>query len=316
VCLVALLILGTLAGTSMADCNPLGIWNGTFTIDGEPTWSGTITNWILRGDGTTEGQWKINTTDLGVISFDPCGTYTHSDCNLVFSCEGTATESEYDTNSPYTLNVTGAIDGNPATGEYNIEFHSALWQSSGYHIFSGDWIVTLTGDFEPDGDVDFVDFTFFAARWRDSNCGDSNDCDGTDFDYSGTVDWSDLGVFTQNWLKGVSGIEYEISPCNMNSSAAERSGQTRFSVTVQGSYIHFEDMMVANCCPDELELQMTVDANLITIYEIEYLSYPCTCICDYPVTATLGPFEPGTYTLEVYEDFGGFIGSTTVTIGP
>jgi hypothetical protein len=40
------------------------------------------------------------------------------------------------------------------------------------------------------------------------------------------------------------------------------------------------------------------------------------CICDYPVYATLGPFEPSDYVLEVYEDLGGFIGSTIVTIGP
>ena len=91
--------------------------------------------------------------------------------------------------------------------------------------------------------------------------------------------------------------------------------QTRFTVTVEGQRIHFEDMMVANCCPAELELEMTVDDNIITIYEIETTTAPCRCICDFPVTATLGPFEPGTYTLEVYEDYGGFIGSATVVVG-
>jgi hypothetical protein len=75
-------------------------------------------------------------------------------------------------------------------------------------------------------------------------------------------------------------------------------------------------MMVANCCADKLELQMAVEDNLITIYEIEYPGAPCICICDYPVAATLGPFEPGIYNLEVYEDWGGFIGSTIVVIGP
>lgn len=112
-------------------------------------------------------------------------------------------------------------------------------------------------------------------------------------------------------------IIYQIDDCDSGVSGLSTEGQseqTRFSVTVEGSYIHFKDTMVANCCPDELEVQMTVEDNLITINEIEYLSMPCTCICPYPVTATLGPFEPGTYTLEVYEDYGGFIGSTTVTI--
>jgi hypothetical protein len=101
-----------------------------------------------------------------------------------------------------------------------------------------------------------------------------------------------------------------------NSMVASESGETRFSVWVQGSYIHFEDLMHANCCPDELELLMTVEDDLITIHEIEHLTIPCLCICDYPVTATLGPLEPGTYILEVFEDWGGFIGRTTVTIDP
>ena len=58
---------------------------------------------------------------------------------------------------------------------------------------------------------------------------------------------------------------------------------------------------------------MVVEGNVITIFEIEYTPGGCWCICDYPIDATLEPFEPGTYTLEVYEDYGGFIGSTTIT---
>ncbi|MHC4642481.1 MAG: BACON domain-containing protein [Planctomycetota bacterium] len=115
------------------------------------------------------------------------------------------------------------------------------------------------------------------------------------------------------------GITYQIEDCNRDASvifAATPPDLTRFTVTVEGLYIHFEDMMYANCCPDELELEITVEDNLITIYEIEYTSEGCRCMCSFPITATLGPFEPGTYTLEVYETMGGFIGATTITIGP
>jgi hypothetical protein len=94
------------------------------------------------------------------------------------------------------------------------------------------------------------------------------------------------------------------------------AGETLFAVTVEGNYINFEDLVTANCCADEIELQMTVEAGLIIIDEIERLiGIPCPCICDYPITAKIGPFEPGIYTFEVYQD-GSFVGSTTVTIEP
>lgn len=110
-------------------------------------------------------------------------------------------------------------------------------------------------------------------------------------------------------------MSYNIEDCDPGAmSATGDKDALRFSATAGGNYILFEDMMVANCCSDEQVLEMTVEGNLITLYEIEYYTYLCTCICDYPVTATLGPFAPGTYTLEVYEDVGGFIGSTIVII--
>jgi hypothetical protein len=159
--------------------------------------------------------------------------------------------------------------------------------------------------------ISIHDLGIFVSYWLSSG-----QCIPSDLDRSGSVDFVDYAVFAQYWLypppPGEPGIEYEISPCQMGLSATEQLDETRFTVTVEGRYIHFEDMMVANCCPDKLELQMTVEGNLITINEVEYLTMPCLCICNYPVTATLGPFEPGTYTLEVYN--GGFVGSTVVTI--
>jgi hypothetical protein len=174
-----------------------------------------------------------------------------------------------------------------------------------------DWrsIADLTNDWA----VDFNDLGVFVSYWLDSG-----ECIPSDLNRNGTVNFDDYAIFAQQWPGvpvGEPGIEYEISTCEgmgMDLSATEQLDGTRFTVTVEGRYIHFEDMMVANCCPDKLELQMTVEGNLITINEVEYLTMPCHCICNYPVTATLGPFEPGTYTFEVYN--GGFIGSTVVTI--
>jgi hypothetical protein len=167
------------------------------------------------------------------------------------------------------------------------------------------------------------DFTIFRGAYL---TGFYNPC--ADFDRDGDVDDDDAAII-EYWLgkpdvpadcldPPEASITYQIEDCNMEagaSSVAEHSESTRFTATVEGQYIHFEDMMVANCCPDELELEMTVEGNLITIHEREYtIAGGCRCMCDFPVTATLGPFASGTYTLEVYEDYGGFIGSTTVNI--
>jgi hypothetical protein len=149
-----------------------------------------------------------------------------------------------------------------------------------------------------------------------------------DFDRDGDIDDDDAAIIEYWYGKPdvpadcldppEPDISYQIDECNMEagaSSVSQQSESTRFAVTVEGQYIHFEDMMVANCCPDELLLEMTVEGSVITIHEIEHtVAGGCRCMCDFPVTATLGPFSSGTYTVEVYEDYGGFIGSTTVTI--
>jgi hypothetical protein len=148
-----------------------------------------------------------------------------------------------------------------------------------------------------------------------------------DFDRDGDIDEDDEAIIT-GWFGNPSvpancldppepAISYQIEDCNPEagaSSMAEQSESTRFTVTVDGQHIYFEDMMVANCCPDELLLEMTVEGSVITIYEIEHTTTPCLCICDFPITATFGPFASGTYTLEVYTGYGGFIGATTVDI--
>ena len=141
----------------------------------------------------------------------------------------------------------------------------------------------------------------------------------SDFDRSQFVDFNDFAILGREWrhVGPGPGITYEVDECipiEPPLSAAEDSNETRFTVTVEGRYINFEDLVTFNCCADDIELQMTIEEGLITINEIEHLiGVPCPCICDYPITAKLGPFEPGTYIFEVYQD-GSFIGSTTVTI--
>jgi hypothetical protein len=75
-----------------------------------------------------------------------------------------------------------------------------ICEATNYPVFL--WQIPI-GDFIcPDG-VNFVDYSFFASHWAEENCGASNDCDGTDLDHSGTVGNNDLGIFADNWLRGL-----------------------------------------------------------------------------------------------------------------
>lgn len=58
------------------------------------------------------------------------------------------------------------------------------------------------GDFLcPDG-VDFIDFSFFAQHWQNTNCSGTDYCSGTDMNQSGSVDFDDFSIFVENWLEG------------------------------------------------------------------------------------------------------------------
>ena len=48
--------------------------------------------------------------------------------------------------------------------------------------------------------VDFTDFAEFSIWWNNSECGWNENCHGFDYDYDGTVDDKDLGIFIERWL--------------------------------------------------------------------------------------------------------------------
>lgn len=209
----------------------------------------------------------------------------------------------------YTIHTCRSLEMFPPSPPFPLEPYTQMTE----------FIVSGNPDIDEDGDVDSADFAIFAQAWK-AQPGDGNwnsSCNISEPN-DNIINERDLAVIVNNWLEGIPGITVQIDECTVGavsmSALSPDSDELRFSVTVQGRYIHFEDMMAANCCPDELYLDMTVEDNLITIYENEHTTTPCMCLCDYPVTSTLGPFEPGTYVLEVYEGTNGFIGGTIVII--
>jgi hypothetical protein len=169
---------------------------------------------------------------------------------------------------------------------------------------SNDWI------------VDSNDLKIIAYYWLEAG-----QCIPSDFDRNEFADFNDFSLFGNQWSEVcVSGrnITYDIGECipvESDSASTEEEDQTRFAVTVEGPYILFEDMMRANYCTPALDMQMAIEGDLIMLHELAHTMYICDSICDHIVTARLGPFEPGTYTIGVYQNEA-FIGGTAVTIGP
>ncbi len=58
------------------------------------------------------------------------------------------------------------------------------------------------GDLACPHGVDSRDYSSFADRWMDTNCGEADDCDGADLDFSGTVNAEDLAILCGHWLEG------------------------------------------------------------------------------------------------------------------
>jgi RHS repeat-associated protein len=64
----------------------------------------------------------------------------------------------------------------------------------------------LSGDFQPDGDVDLNDLAVIALYWLDSGCTGPDWCGGADINQSSDVEFVDYAKFAENWLNATSGF--------------------------------------------------------------------------------------------------------------
>ena len=62
-----------------------------------------------------------------------------------------------------------------------------------------------TPDMDGSGVANFVDYSLFAAQWMRTDC---NDCNGADFTADGNVDYNDLALFVDNWLRDYTLLGY------------------------------------------------------------------------------------------------------------
>jgi subtilisin family serine protease len=75
---------------------------------------------------------------------------------------------------------------------------AALFEKSDLSEYPACW---LSGDFNRDYVVDFVDLAIFIQHWLESDCTIPDWCGGSDLDFSDTVSENDLAIFSGNWLQ-------------------------------------------------------------------------------------------------------------------
>lgn len=84
---------------------------------------------------------------------------------------------------------------------WNFGLTWAICEGTNYPILR--WQISVADLRCPDG-VNATDFAWFAMEWRRDDCSAANsDCNWTDFDQSGSVDFRDLAVLVDDWLVGV-----------------------------------------------------------------------------------------------------------------
>ena len=52
-----------------------------------------------------------------------------------------------------------------------------------------------------------------------------------------------------------------------------------------------------NCCPDDIEVSLSIEGTELMLTETEILTTPCDCLCCYDVEATVVNLQAGMYTV-------------------
>jgi len=106
--------------------------------------------------------------------------------------DGFSFTGEGDAGDWFIIDYNAIAIGNSKVGFYEWFSFDPAYELSFSHV--------RTRDFNKDTKVDFADFAALALYWQETNCGDTDDCEGTDIDIDGKVDVNDLILFTDFWL--------------------------------------------------------------------------------------------------------------------
>jgi len=96
-----------------------------------------------------------------------------------------------------TLNFESNYYGSIYSSEYEDYFSTFETEMIETHLMP----ISLLGDLNSDGIVNFMDYAFLQIQWPNTNCVDPGWCDGADINKNGTVSYDDLKILCESWLK-------------------------------------------------------------------------------------------------------------------
>ncbi len=116
--------------------------------------------------------------------------------------------------NPPEFDISGFISElMPGENVLAIQVHNKGITSSDFLIVPELSIIAIPipGDIEPDGDIDFQDFSALASSWMltSSDAGYNEHLDIDDSPGDGTIDTLDLRVLAENWLAGFEKLRFE-----------------------------------------------------------------------------------------------------------
>lgn len=253
------------------------IWSGGIFLQGDDRNLG-----LLRGHG-----WDPNTHDWTGCHFTGAGSEPY-----VFSWEDsyiqgfdlfTSPEGDSSASAWFTIDYIALEPSEPNIAFYE---HNISWDDPNAFVYLSQ---VPTADYNTDGIVNFLDFSFLSSCWMQENGADPNNCINADLDKNGLVDVNDLLLFSEYWLWPVSNTsssdpnqeQPELDP-NLIYRVVDANGLSEIMMSIEESIILYVDME-------------TIDVNEVWTFEVEVtLSDPNLGSIDNTAYDPNDPPGPGT----------------------
>jgi len=191
----------TLGGNNISDNTSGSEGAGIYlTASSNTTFSGNaIADNQISGLGTTGGVFVTGDSQYVSLAGDP----SHLISNIVRDNDGYQIRNDNSFRGD-GLNDVNAVYMNWGTCDV-VEIQALIFDffDNSAKAFVLFWPYICPGDFDMDGDVDWVNLGTFVDNWLRVDCNIPDWCEGADLDVSESVDFFDFAELANNWLKEI-----------------------------------------------------------------------------------------------------------------